>query len=172
MTVKLPVQEKEILFSKEGRMHSIWKVFSMDDRGILHIDSNKISFTGERYTLNLKKVKNVYLTKQTPSYGAHFISGFISIVCIVYFLLIVFASIEYFFLVLVFIVIFYPLSLFYSRSDWIGIQYIEGGKTKRVYFSDGQISKGSLLSGDSTSSKSLTLFRLIKQFSLMEKIES
>ncbi len=149
-------------------MYNIWKTFSIDDKGVLNIYENRIQFKGNKNTMRIKNIRNVYITKQIPSYGTHSISGFISIICIWYTFLIVFSSIEYFLTFFIIIIVFYPVSLFLTRSDWVGIEYKDHGRTKKAFFTDGSIPGGSILAGEKSSKYSDSLFKKISSIEIVE----
>ena len=127
----------KVWYSNEKRMKSIWKPIVMDDRGIMNISKNKIQYVGKKNKLDIDNIKNIYITKQTPNYGIHFISFIISILIIAYTFLILISSIEFFIIFLVVLIILIPLGIFGFRLNWIGIEYIKNGDTKKAFFTDG-----------------------------------
>jgi hypothetical protein len=155
---KFPIQSDDIWYSNEKRMNNIWKIFSMDDKGKLDIYENKIRFVGGKYKLNINNINKIFITRPTRNYGAHIISGFISFICIWYLFLIYFSSIEYFLTFFLLIIILYPISLFFTRSDWIGIVYKDHGEMIKAFFTDGSLPEASVLRKKSYSKDSESLF--------------
>lgn len=130
----------------------------MDDKGKLNIYENRIRFVGEKYEFSIKNIKKIFLTTQIPNYGAHFISGAISFIVIWYTFLIYFSSVKYFLTLSLILIFLYPVSLFLTRSDWIGLEYRTRGKTKKAYFTDGFFPEGSPLRKRNEEKKSESLY--------------
>ena len=166
---KFPIQSDDIWYSNEKRMKSIWRVFKMDDRGRLDIYEKRIRFNGEKYRLNINNVKNIFITRPTLNYGANIISELFSIIFIWYIFFIVIPSIEYFLTFFIIIIILYPVSLFLTGSDWIGIEFKDRGNIKRVYFTDGSFPEGSVLRRKNIIKKSKSL---LEKFQLLNIDES
>ena len=156
--IKFPIQSEDIWYSTKRRMTSKWKVFAMDDRGELDIYENRIQFIGEKNRLNINNIKNIFITRPTPGYGAHIVSELISIIFSWYVFLIVFSSIEYFLTIFVIIIVLFPVSLLLTKSDWIGIEYNISGNLKKAFFTDGSFPKGSVLRSKNTASEPESLF--------------
>jgi hypothetical protein len=131
----------------------------MDDKGEINIFENRIKFVGEKYKLNMRNIRNIFYTKQTPTYGAHLISMLICIALIWYTFLIITYSIEYFLTFFTIIIILYPVSLYLTGSDWIMIEYRDHGSLKRAYFSDGSLPEGSVLRGVDSSKDPGSLYK-------------
>ena len=161
---------EDIWYSNEKRMKSIWRVFPSEDTGKLNIYDNRIRFIGEKEKLRIKNVKRIFKTRPVPSYGAHIISELICLTCIWYIFLIHFYSIEYFLAFFSLVFFLYPVSLFLSRSDWIGIEYKDHGIIKKVFFSDGSLPKNSVLRSKSTSKGSGSLFEQLQSFDVNVKL--
>lgn len=141
----------------------------MDDKGILNIYENKIYFKGLKNKLIIKNIIMVYSTKQTPSYGAHLISLFISIAATWYIFMILIPLIGYFLVSIFIILFFYPVSLFLAGSDWIGIEYKDHGSIKKAYFSEGTLPKGSALRDKDSRSMSSSLFINLKSIQTIKE---
>ena len=153
-----PIQSDDIWYSNEKRMNNIWKIFSMDDKGKLNIYENKIRFIGEKYKLNINNINKIFITRPAINYGGHIVSGFISFICIWYLFLIYFSSIEYFLTFFLLIIILYPISLFLTKSDWIGIVYKDHGNIIKAFFTDGSLPESSVLRKKNYSKNSKSLF--------------
>ena len=160
--IEFPIQVDDILFSTQERMNSIWKIFSMDDKGTLNVHQNRIHYKGMKSKFNIKNIERISSAKQKPGYGAYFVSGFLCVAVIWYTFLFLHNSIEYFLLFFLIIIILYPVSLFFGGSEWTEINYKDHGETKKVYFSEGNLPKDSVLYDDNTSKKSDSLFRSLK----------
>lgn len=165
---KSPIHIDDIWYSNEKRIKSIWNVFAMDDRGKLNIYENRIRFTGKKIKLNINNVENIFIIRPIPSYGAHSISGLFCIILIWYSFLIVYSSIEYFLAFFIMIIILYPVSLFLTRSDWIGIEYKDHGKINNVFFTDGSLPEGSVLKNKNSLKESDSLFKRFQFLNINE----
>jgi hypothetical protein len=168
--IEFPIIVNGVLYSTQRRMSSIWKAFAMDDIGSLKIYENKIQFSGNKKEFNIINIKRIFTTKQNPSYGTHFIGAIISIACILFMFMYLHSVFGYFLpfftgiIILFFlaIIILFPVSLFLSRSDWIGILYRNNGMTRTAFFSEGELPKDSVLRGEDYPKKSSSLFKTLK----------
>jgi len=141
----------------------------MDDKGILNIYENKIYFKGLKNKLILKNIIMIYSTKQTPSYGTHMISAFICVLLNWYTFIFLYYSLGYFLVFIIIIISLYPVSLFLTGSDWIGIEYKDHGIIKKAYFSEGTLPKGSALLDKNSRSKSSSLFINLKSIQTIKE---
>jgi hypothetical protein len=142
---------ENVWYSDEKRMKNIWKLFVMNDKGTIKIYKKKLNFIGIKKNLSISNIKKIYLDKQTPSYGTHSISLIVCIICIFYTFMILLPIIEYFLVFLIMIIVLFPVSLFNFQLNWIGIEYLDDGITKKVFFTDGSAMgwKNAIIGSDS-----------------------
>ena len=178
--IEFPITVNGVLYSTQRRMSSIWKAFPNDDKGSLKIYENKIQFSGTKKEFNITKIKRIFTAKPTPSYGMHFISAVISIGCL--FLTLMYLNYVFGYLLpfstgiiillSIAILILFPVSLFLTRSNWIGILYGGPGRIKTAFFSEGELPKESVLRGKDYPKKINSLFRTLKLVKIIKEENS
>lgn len=178
--VEFPIIVNGVLYSTQRRMGSIWKAFPMDDKGSLKIYENKIQFSGNKKEFNIINIKRIFTAKPTPSYGTHFISAVISIGSLFFTLMYLNYIFGYFLpfstgiiiLLSIAILILFPISLFLTRSNWIGILYRDHGKIRTAFFSEGELPKDSVLRGKDYPKTSYSLFKNLKLVEIIKEENS